>query len=128
MTSNCSSFFESSLSALPTSMARHSWPSSIPHLRRFRTIASVHLWFLSTKTTFAAPLLAASIPTLPAPAKRSRNLLPVTSASMLNRASLTASAVGLRTTPGGFTSRRPFALPPMTLILTSLDGRSPYLK
>ncbi len=69
--------------------------------------------FASIKVARSAPLLRASIPTAPLPAKRSRNLVPPSPAArMSKRVCLTLPRVG-RSSLGAFKAL-PRALPPMT--------------
>src|SRR3972149_3790361 len=71
---------------------------------------------LSTKTASPAPLLRASMPMAPVPAKRSRTLPDTLSPRMLKTASLTLSEVGLISRPLKEARRLPLQLPPTTLI------------
>ena len=92
--------------------------------------ASSRLWRMtcsdrrasSMKTTLRAPLLRASIPMPPAPAKRSRKDAPfICSPRMLNSACLTLSEVGRTRSPAGTLSRLPRPVPPVTRICFPLS-------
>src|SRR3954464_1856182 len=71
----------------------------------------------STKVTWEAPRLNASIPTAPVPANPSRTRLPsMRGASTLNNVSRSRSDVGRSPSHVGDCSRRPLSVPPTILI------------
>src|SRR5262245_45978400 len=74
----------------------------------------------STNTAAAAPRDSASMPSPPAPAKRSSTLVPSSSPSSPNSDSRTRSEVGRVTVPLGAVKRRPPRRPAMTRMLTTL--------
>src|SRR5947209_1516877 len=75
----------------------------------------------STNTALAAPRESASMPSPPAPANRSRTLVPATSPSSANRASLTRSDVGLVALPRGAFRRLPRYSPAITRTRAALS-------
>ena len=90
-----------------------------PAAFKLRRITSAASAFRSIKMHPAAPRLRASIPSWPEPAKRSMARRPSISNCMAeNRPSFTRSAVGLVSSPGRVSSRRPRAVPVITLIVS----------
>ena len=95
----------------------------------FSLITRIAVGFFSTKQQNDAPLLRASIPMLPLPAKISRNLLPaIYGEIILKRVSFMRSAVGLVDRPGTALKRRLFLLPAMTLLRAPVEPHSSSLR
>src|SRR3990172_4414858 len=94
---------------------------SNPQSPIFFLITSTAPWLLSTNTQSEAPLLNASMPMAPVPAKRSRTFFSERSCtSTLNMASLTLSFVGFIEGYLKDASVFPFLIPPTTLIAMPL--------
>lgn len=89
---------------------------SKPHFLMFWRMISAAWRSFSTIQTWDAPRLAASRPICPLPPKRSRNLVPLSSACRIEKmASLTRSPVGLVASPLGASSFSPLFSPAIIL-------------
>jgi len=77
----------------------------------------IALRLISINNAESAPLLKASIPTLPVPANISKNVeFVISGPMMLNKDSFTRSVIGRVISPGTEPNLRPFALPEITRI------------